>query len=144
MTLHTLDTLRISGPEWFIMVAPVYRMSPLSQGPPPVYYQEHVPVIMGKKKIETVCGYSCSDCEHLGAECEGCITNHGKPFWTQFVGVVTCPVYECCVHERKLPHCGRCPDLICERFTRFKDPGMSDEESEAGLIRMEKELRSRK
>jgi hypothetical protein len=105
---------------------------------------ENIPFLMGKKKIETVCGYSCSDCDHLGTECEGCVTNHGRPFWTQFVGIVTCPIYECCAHDRKLPHCGRCPDLVCERFARFKDPGMSDEEAAAGLIRMEQELRSRK
>lgn len=99
---------------------------------------------MKSKKIETVCGYSCSDCDHLGAECRGCISLRGKPFWTQFVGVETCPVYKCCVDERKFAHCGRCPDLMCDRFTRFKDPGMSDEEARAGLKRMEQELRSRK
>ncbi|OPX71886.1 MAG: hypothetical protein A4E38_00838 [Methanoregulaceae archaeon PtaB.Bin108] len=99
---------------------------------------------MQSKKIETVCGYSCSDCDHLDAECRGCNPLRGKPFWTQFVGIEKCPIFECCVEMRKLPHCGRCPDLICERFTRFKDPGMNDEEAKAGLLRMEKELRSRK
>jgi len=99
---------------------------------------------MTRKKIETVCGYSCSDCDHHGSECEGCNNTHGKPFWTQFVCINTCPIYECCVNDRMLPHCGRCPDLICERFTRFSDPAMSAEQAGVVLLRMEQELRARK
>ncbi len=99
---------------------------------------------MEKKKIETVCGYSCSGCDHHGNECPGCEATKGKPFWTVYAGVECCPVYDCCVNEKRLPHCGKCPDLVCERFTRFKDPGMSDEEATAALLRMEQELRARK
>ncbi|MCU0632871.1 MAG: DUF3795 domain-containing protein [Methanolinea sp.] len=99
---------------------------------------------MAGKRIETVCGYSCSDCDHHGNECRGCGSTRGKPFWTNFVDIDTCPVYECCVIDRMLPHCGRCPDLMCERFTRFKDPGMNEEEAQAVLLRMEEELRARK
>lgn len=96
------------------------------------------------KKIETVCGYSCSDCDHLKKECEGCKKTKGKPFWTAFVDAACCPVYDCCTNERELPHCGRCPDLVCERFTRFRDPDMTDEQVQEGLAAMERELRSRK
>ena len=103
----------------------------------------HLVSFMGERKIETVCGYSCSDCDHHGNECKGCSPTQGRPFWTAFVSVDACPVYSCCVNERKFPHCGRCPDLICERFTRFKDPGMTDDEARAALESMEKELRSR-
>jgi hypothetical protein len=95
-------------------------------------------------KIQTVCGSSCSDCDHLKKECPGCGATKGKPFWTAYVGVDCCPVYDCCVNDRKLPHCGKCPDLMCERFTRFKDPDMSDAEAAAGLAAMERELRGRK
>ena len=98
----------------------------------------------GKKKIETVCGYSCSDCSHLAKECPGCDTTKGKPFWTAFVGIDQCPVYECCTTERKLPHCGKCPDLVCERYRRYKNPEMTDEEATAALAESEKILRSRK
>lgn len=97
-----------------------------------------------EKKSETVCGYSCSGCNHHGNECPGCEATKGKPFWTAYVGVECCPVYDCCTTERKLPHCGKCPDLVCERFTRFKDPGMNDEEATAALLQMEQELRERK
>jgi predicted Fe-S protein YdhL (DUF1289 family) len=48
------------------------------------------------------------------------------------------------VNKRKLPHCGKCPDLMCERFTWFKDPDMSDEQAQAVLRQMEQELRARK
>ena len=99
---------------------------------------------MAKKKIQTVCGYSCSDCDHHTKECPGCEVSKGKPFWTAYAGIEQCQIYSCCTTERKLPHCGKCPDLMCERFTRFKDPEMSDAEAAAGLIAMEKELRARK
>jgi hypothetical protein len=99
---------------------------------------------MTKEKIQTVCGYSCSGCDHHNQECPGCEPTKGKPFWTAYASVECCPVYDCSVNERKLPHCGKCPDLICERFTRFKDPGMSDEDAAACLTAMELELRARK
>lgn len=99
---------------------------------------------MVKKKIVTVCGYSCSDCNHYRNECPGCTQTKGTPFWTQFAGADVCPVYDCCVNDRNLPHCGKCPDLVCERFTRFKDPDMSDEKAAECLAAMERELRARK
>lgn len=99
---------------------------------------------MASERIENVCGYSCSDCDHHGNACRGCEPTGGKPFWTDFVAVDICPVYDCCINERKLPHCGKCPDLVCERFTRFKDPGMSEDEAKSVLRRMEQELRARK
>ncbi|MBP1927662.1 hypothetical protein J2741_000209 [Methanolinea mesophila] len=96
------------------------------------------------EQIEMVCGYSCSDCEHLGRECAGCEKTRGKPFWTAYVGADLCPVYDCCVNLRGLSHCGKCPDLVCERFTRFRDPGMSEEVLEKTLARMKRELKNRK
>ena len=102
------------------------------------------PVSMAKKKIETVCGYSCSRCDHHRKECPGCGATKGKPFWTAYAGVECCPVYDCCVNERKLPHCGKCPELMCERFSRFKNPEVSDEIQAGHLTAMEQELRARK
>ncbi|NMB77674.1 MAG: DUF3795 domain-containing protein [Methanomicrobiales archaeon] len=97
-----------------------------------------------KKKIETVCGYSCSDCDHYTKECPGCKQTKGTPFWTAFVNASQCPVYECCTTIKSLPHCGKCPDLFCERFSRYKNPEITEEEAAASLAAMEKELRSRK
>ena len=93
---------------------------------------------------ECVCGYSCTPCDHYGKECHGCSSTRGTPFWTSYAGIDCCPVYGCCVNEKHLPHCGKCPELMCERFTRFRDPGVSEEESSRVLARMEKELRARR
>jgi hypothetical protein len=48
------------------------------------------------------------------------------------------------LNERKLLHCGKCPDLMCERFSRFKNPDVSDEIQAGILAAMEQELRARK
>ena len=98
---------------------------------------------MPDKKIETVCGYSCSVCGHYRKKCRGCGETKGKPFWMAYVDADSCPVYACCVTLRQFPHCGKCPELMCERFTRFKDPGMSVEDLVNVLAAMERELRSR-
>lgn len=96
------------------------------------------------KKIETVCGYSCSDCDHYMKECKGCLPTQGVPFWTAFVGIDRCAIYDCCTNVRKLPHCGKCPDLMCERYNRiYETPGITDEQAKEALAAMEKELRSR-
>ena len=97
------------------------------------------------QKIQTVCGYSCSDCDHLGNECPGCVKTEGKPFWTAFIGIDRCAIYDCCTNERKFPHCGKCPDMMCERFDRIKDnPDMNEAEAAACLAAMERDLRGRK
>jgi hypothetical protein len=97
---------------------------------------------MARITFENVCGYSCSSCGHFENERPGCEVTGGKPFWTAYVDTETCPIYDCCVNERKYPHCGKCPDLMCE-LTRFKDPDMTPEQARTFLVRMEKDLRSR-
>jgi hypothetical protein len=54
---------------------------------------------MAPKNIKTVCGIDCTTCEHHTKECPGCPSIKGKPFWTAFVQVETCPVYDCCVTD---------------------------------------------
>jgi len=100
---------------------------------------------MAKKKIETVCGYSCSGCDHHKKECPGCEATKGKPFWTAFIGIDRCAIYDCCTNDKKFPHCGKCPELMCERFNRIKeDPNLNEAEAVACLAAMERELRARK
>ncbi len=99
---------------------------------------------MATTKTGTVCGTSCNTCDHHKKECPGCDETKGKPFWTAFIGIDRCAIYDCCVNDRKLPHCGKCPDLMCERFERIReDPNMNEAEATACLAAMEKELRSR-
>jgi len=99
---------------------------------------------MAKKKMQTICGFSCTDCNYLEKECPGCEAKKGKVFWTAYVGADCCPIYDCCVNDRRLPHCGKCPDLVCERYTRFKDPNVSEEVAAKGLVERVQELRNRK
>lgn len=112
----------------------------------PVFYRAGWQLYgMAKKKIQTVCGYSCSDCDHHGKECKGCGETKGIPFWTAFIGINRCEIYDCCTNDRKLPHCGKCPEMLCSRFDRIRDtPGITEAEAGAALAAMENELRSRK
>lgn len=86
-----------------------------------------------------VCGTICTECDYL-PECGGCKAVRGRPFWTASVGIEECPIYECCVGERHLDHCGECPEVVCERFTRFRDPDVTDEEAAAALETMKTRL----
>lgn len=99
---------------------------------------------MTGKALPTVCGLYCDSCDHLGDECKGCTDQQGKVFWTEFVNIACCPIYDCCVNNLNLPHCGHCERLVCDLFTKFRDPEMSDEDVEISLARQEQELRARK
>jgi hypothetical protein len=89
------------------------------------------------------CGIVCSACEHF-AECGGCENVSGKPFWTEFVDADVCPVYDCCVREHGFEHCGQCPDCICERFTRYRDPAVGDDDLAAVLAETKSRLIARR
>ncbi|HVN74490.1 MAG TPA: DUF3795 domain-containing protein [Methanoregula sp.] len=95
-----------------------------------------------EKRIMNVCGHSCTDCDHHGNECRGCRPTAGKPFWTTLMGADACPIYACCAVDRNLPHCGKCPELMCERFHRFRDPSMTDEQVAESLAGVERTLRA--
>ena len=63
--------------------------------------------------VESRCGILCSTCryrEKVG--CQGCLIIT-KPFWGN-----SCPLKSCC-EERKLEHCGLCPDFPCATLTEF-------------------------
>ncbi|HOP66212.1 MAG TPA: DUF3795 domain-containing protein [Methanoregulaceae archaeon] len=91
----------------------------------------------GKAEEEVMaCGIICRECTYYRADCEGCRAVKGAPFWVAFVGVDCCPIYECCVVEKRFDHCGQCDDLPCERFTRFRDPTVSEENAARTLESM--------
>ena len=96
---------------------------------------------MAKRSIN-VCGHSCTDCDHHKNECPGCRPTSGKPFWTTLMGADSCPIYTCCAFDRNLPHCGKCPELMCERFHRFRDPSMTDDQVAESLAGVERTLRA--
>jgi hypothetical protein len=78
--------------------------------------------------LDSPCGIQCGKCEFLGDKCQGCVKSCGKPFWAQ--DDKACPIYDCCVNDKKLEHCGQCDELPCGTFEKLRDPALSDEEFE--------------
>ncbi|RBQ24248.1 hypothetical protein ALNOE001_03670 [Candidatus Methanobinarius endosymbioticus] len=66
-------------------------------------------------KIESCCGVVCSDCEWFPEDCAGCPSIQGKVFWTKFLNIDICEIYQCCINEKEYKHCGECLDLSCKR-----------------------------
>ncbi len=84
----------------------------------------------------SVCGIDCDiagiECNKNNEEffiepCKGCNAVEGRIFWTQYLGLDTCPIYHCCVDEKQLAHCGQCTDLPCEIYFNTKDPSIPDD-----------------
>jgi hypothetical protein len=80
-----------------------------------------------------VCGIYCGGCRFLGDQCKGCGHVNGKPFWTSQLPTGICPLYDCCRNNKKLEHCGLCPEFPCSIFLELRDPDMSDEEFKNSL-----------
>ncbi|MCL2488828.1 MAG: DUF3795 domain-containing protein [Oscillospiraceae bacterium] len=56
------------------------------------------------------CGIDCDGCRFKSERnCPGCHALEGKPFWGN------CALYLCAA-EKKLPHCGKCPEFPCEKL----------------------------
>jgi hypothetical protein len=62
-----------------------------------------------------------------GQSCAGCNAVEGKIFWTQYMNLDTCPIYQCCRNEKQLTHCGECAALPCQIYFATKDPALSEE-----------------
>lgn len=75
------------------------------------------------------CNIACLECnKSLEEPCKGCNALKGKLFWTQYLGLDTCPIYNCCVNEKHYTHCGECDKLPCEIYYSTKDPSTPEEE----------------
>lgn len=65
----------------------------------------------GVRSLAGVCGQYCGVCDSYDAnECRGCAyqlgsTRHGE-----------CAIFQCCIGERGLEHCGLCEKFPCQRF----------------------------
>jgi len=91
------------------------------------------------------CGLYCGDCDYLSDKCQGgCGQVRGKPFWTTQFNLEVCPLYDCCVNQHHLEHCGLCSKFPCEPFINLRDPALSDEEAEQALQKKMKDLKRRK
>lgn len=85
------------------------------------------------------CGAVCAECGYYPLQCAGCAKIKGKVYWLTFTGADVCPVYDCCVNNKKQKNCGTCEKLPCEKFT--KDPTVSDEQNRENLSKMIKRLK---
>ena len=81
-------------------------------------------------RILRCCGIVCSECKSYPTECAGCPALKGRVFWLDYVDADICPVYKCCL-DKAVEHCGKCGEMPCERWTRYKDPNVSEEEGAA-------------
>lgn len=88
------------------------------------------------------CGVDCEQCKDYLQSCQGCREIAGKVYWAGYMNLTTCPIFECCIIEKTLVHCGACEKLPCKIYYDTKDPAYTDAEHEAGIQERGKILRS--
>lgn len=70
-----------------------------------------------RRRMSAPCGHYCGSCDRVqGGECCGCGYQLG------YTRRGACAVYECCVVERGLEHCGLCLDFPCQTFLGHAAP----------------------
>lgn len=90
--------------------------------------------------IISPCGIDCQNCMNTigdkfpGFSCAGCNAVEGKIFWTKFMNLDACPIYTCCKTVKMYDNCGQCTELPCAIFYSTKDPSLSDEEFQSGIL----------
>lgn len=98
---------------------------------------------MEDNKVISCCGVICSECEYYPKDCSGCPSIGGKPFWLQYTGEGVCPIYNCCITDKKKTSCANCEKLPCAFYERG-DTTKSDEENKAILEKQLEVLRTLK
>jgi hypothetical protein len=69
------------------------------------------------RRLAAVCGRHCAACDAYRQElCCGCGYQLGKTRRGE------CPVFECCIAQRGLEHCGLCVDFPCQVFISHAPP----------------------
>ena len=96
------------------------------------------------KALAPVCGLYCGSCAYFQKQCQGCGHVNGKPFWTAQIKDKICPLYNCCINQKQLEHCGLCNEFPCETFTELRDPSLGEEEARQALLARQNELVKRK
>lgn len=70
-----------------------------------------------RRKQAAVCGHFCGSCDaYQHRICCGCGYQLGQTRRGE------CAIFQCCVIERGLEHCGLCLDFPCELFVRQAAP----------------------
>jgi hypothetical protein len=68
-------------------------------------------------RLAAVCGRYCGACAAYQADgCCGCAYQLGSTRRGE------CSVFQCCISERGLEHCGLCPDFPCQVFVKQARP----------------------
>lgn len=96
------------------------------------------------ENLAAPCGLFCEACEHLNKCCDGCGNVDGKPFWTPQMKIEVCPLYDCCINNKSLEHCGHCEELPCDTFIEFYDPSLSPSEARKSVLERIRQLLIRK
>ncbi len=81
---------------------------------------------MREKKVSP-CGTICSDCKDYQRDCAGCSELEGKVYWTNYVNMKICPLYDCPINKHKYKTCAKCKNVPCKKWRDLKDPNISDE-----------------
>ncbi len=89
----------------------------------------------------SICGAICNECKEYKTTCKGCNEMKGKVYWAPFVGADTCPMYDCCIQKKSLPHCGKCSQLPCKLYYDTQDPSVNYEEHKKGIMKRTKILK---
>jgi hypothetical protein len=70
-----------------------------------------------KRRAAAVCGRYCCGCDaYLGDACCGCGYQLGQTCQGE------CAIFQCCIIERGLEHCGLCLDFPCQVFVSHAQP----------------------
>ena len=70
-----------------------------------------------KRKSAAVCGRYCCECDaYIAGSCCGCGYQLGSTCQGE------CAVFQCCILERGLEHCGLCIDFPCQTFLSLGRP----------------------
>jgi len=70
-----------------------------------------------RRRLAAVCGRNCEGCDaYRDGVCCGCGYQLGRTRRGE------CAVFQCCVVERGLEHCGLCLDLPCQVFVSQAPP----------------------
>jgi Protein of unknown function (DUF3795) len=65
-------------------------------------------------------------------------------FWTAELKMELCPLYDCCMHKKRLEHCRECTELPCELFRNFHDTALTPQEAQKAVIERQESLLKRK
>jgi hypothetical protein len=70
-----------------------------------------------RRRLAAVCGRNCELCDaYQDSLCCGCGYQLGQTCRGE------CAIFQCCVGEQGLEHCGLCPDFPCHLFMSLTSP----------------------